>query len=192
MEIIRGLVLAFLFGSIGCASAPVPEQHLYLLSAPATPTQYSSDLVIAMGRVTIAPYLRRSQVMLQVGQHEMRPASHHQWAEPLDQSVRRYLRDGLSAELNAAVDTQPDRTHPPDIQVDVMIERFHGDMGGRVILDAQYVIHQRDVTDSPTRNRIHLQAHQGTSGYAELIATKSELLDDLTQRIVQDVRNLQR
>jgi len=172
----------------GCAGSPSPEQHLYFLSADTQPGVINEALTIGIGVIEVAPYLKRSEIMLQVGPQELRPARYHQWAEPLQASVRRYLRDQLSSELATAVDTNRQFRNNWQMQVDIAIDKFHGDLDGQVLLDAHYAIQGIADPTQQKRGRVRISGNQNGSGYAALVDAEEALLDRLAGQIATAIR----
>jgi len=182
------LILVSLFA--GCAGSPSPEQHLYFLSADIQPGVINEEMTIGIGVVDVAPYLQRSEIMLQIGPQELRPARYHQWAEPLQASVRRYLRDRLSTDLATAVDTNRQFRDNWQMQIDITVDKLHGDLDGQVLLDAHYLIHGIADPTLKKRNRVRITGNQIGSGYAALVDAEEALLDSLARQIAKDVESL--
>jgi hypothetical protein len=181
-------VLVLLFA--GCASSPSPEQHLYFLDAEAETGNVSENVTIGIGVVDIATYLERSEIILQVGPNELRPSRYHYWAEPLQEGVRRYLRDRLSADLATTVDTNRQFRDNWLSQVDITVDKLHGDLDGRVQLEAHYVI--QVIADPALQKhvRVRISGDQNGSGYAALVDAQESLLNRLAQRIAADIEEL--
>ena len=179
----------------GCATSPAAKHHLYFLSAEANTSAHNDNMTIGIGALEIATYLKRSEIMLQVGPKELRASRYHHWAEPLQEGVRRYLRDQLSTDLATAVDTNRQFRHTWLSQIDISVDKFHGDLDGQVVLDAHYVIHLIADTDNITgentlkRGRVQISGSQNGSGYAALVEAQESLLETLAQRIAQDIRD---
>lgn len=80
---------------VACSSKPVIDTHYYLLREDGVPPtralKPSSDY--ALGNVTIAAYIDQPGLPLQVTNGEIRPAKHHQWAEPMHKSVRSFQQE---------------------------------------------------------------------------------------------------
>lgn len=168
-----------------CTSQSAPEQHFYMFSSNAQSVE--NTIEVGIGSVAVAPYLRRSELMLQVGPQEMRPARYNRWAEPLPDGIRRHLRDELSATLGGVVDTDPRYRADWLLTVDVVVDRLHGDMNGSVTLDATYSI---SAAKTQKRRRITSSLQQSGSGYAALVDAQGELLTELASRIAVDLQEL--
>ena len=137
-------ILCFLL-PLACASAPPPTTH-YLLRAelPAVSSQIEAPATIGLARVTVAPYLRRPGLVVESGDHQVRPARYHVWAEPLDAGLRRYLRSEISNGLGYAIRSDPSQRGAWDFSVDVAIDQFHGTLDGEAKLAAGWRIARAD------------------------------------------------
>lgn len=186
----RLLFLSLVVLAIGCAGSPPPKQHLYMMRTGSGLPTYESELSVGIESVSIAPYLKRAELMLQVGPQELRPARYHRWAEPLDQNVRRYLRDRLSAELQANVDASAKFSDRWQLQVDVAVEELHGTLDGRAVLSAHYTVVTVAEPTTIKRGQVSSSVEQSGSGYAALVDAESQLLDRLARRIAEDIKAL--
>ncbi len=187
----RPILLSLVILTVGCAGSPPPDQHLYMLRTGSALPTYESELSVGIDSVTIAPYLKRDQVMLQVGPQELRPARYQRWAEPLDGNIRRYLRDRLSAELQTNVDASLRFRDRWQLQVDVVIEELHGLLEGGAILNAHYDVVPKGNPENARRGHVSARVEQSAPGYAALVDAQSELLDQLARRIAEDIRAMQ-
>ena len=151
------------------------------------PASFDSEVIVGLDAVQIAGYLKRRELLLQVGPQELRPARYHRWAEPLDQNVRRYLRDRLSAELRMDVDANSRLRDRWDVRINVAIEEFHGTLDGRVLLTASWDVDRLSDPAPVRRGRAQLTESQLRDGYAALVDAQSRLLDLLAERIAADL-----
>ena len=170
-----------------CASKAPPETHFYVFDSDIAQESARGDFTVGIGKVTVAPYLERSELMLQVGTHEVRPARYHRWAEPLQDGVRRYLRNELSTAIGSAVDSDGHFRNDWTFIVDVAVDRLHGDLGGTVVLDATYSISNSDVQK---RRRVTPSQLQTGTGYAALVEAQERLLTDLASQVAADIQKL--
>ena len=72
--------------------------------------------------VAVAPYLDQKGLVLETGKSEIRVAKHHRWAEPLDESLGRYLQVSIANQGNVDVETVPLTTGRADASVAVRIK----------------------------------------------------------------------
>jgi uncharacterized lipoprotein YmbA len=183
----RIVTLSLVACLLGCASSEMPEQHLYMFRAAGAVPSFTSDLSVGVASVDVAAYLNRSELVLQVGPQEMRPARHHRWAEPLASNVRRYLGDRLSAALSTNVDLNPRSRDRWDVQIEVSIAELHGTLDGQSLLSASYTVFRTADPQRVQRGRVRLNRSQARNGYAGLVDAQSELLDELAERIAANV-----
>jgi uncharacterized lipoprotein YmbA len=161
-----------------------------MLRANADFSNADSSLLIGMAAVDVPAYLKRSELVVQVGPQELRPARYHRWAEPLDQGVRRYLRDRLSTALGTNIEMNARLRRLWDMQIDVAIEELHGTLDGRALLSASYTIVRLAEPEQIKRGRVRVNESQSRDGYAGLVDVQSRLLDELARRIATDVSAL--
>jgi uncharacterized lipoprotein YmbA len=144
--------------------------------------------VVQLKPVAIPPYLDRSGMVLQMGASEIRVAKHHRWAEPLDDSIGRYLQVGIANEARVSVETAPLTSAGEHDVVTVRINRLHGTETGQVRLVADWGVR-------PTRGESKLYSFDRTvtqtaSGYPALVDAHAELLDELAAAIARSLDSL--
>lgn len=163
-----------------CGGTPVQTQYYLLRSGI---EQQSRDLApsrrFAMGRIIIAPYIEQPGIVLETAAGEMRPAKHNQWAEPMREGLRQFLRIEVSSA--AGEDVFPEEYSEGSLAFDIRIDQLHGTVDGDALLVAYWVIrrggdilssHQFAETRALTRD-----------GYGSLVEAEKALLSDLAGRI---------
>ncbi len=183
------ILLALVLCLAGCASAP-PERAYYLLRAelPGPLAAPDPGSLAGVGRVSVAPYLDRAGIVVQTGEHRVREARYHLWAEPLEQGIRVYLRDRVSSVLGRALNTAPGRADSWRYRIDVSIEEFHGKLDGDVRLVARWSL--VDLADDAVleTQRFSRMSSQASDGYPGLLETLTSLLDELAESIAEALR----
>jgi uncharacterized lipoprotein YmbA len=173
---------------VACAGSP-PLQTQYLLrGGHAERTgRVEAPVHIALGSVTIAPYLDQSGIVVEVEAGQVSAARQHQWAEPLDVALRSYLRAELSAALG--YDVSASRADRPrwDYTVDVHVDRLHGTMAGTALLDAGYRI---TGGAEPVEYRFARSAPLPREGYAGVVEAEAGLARELAGAIAASIREL--
>ncbi len=184
-----GLALALCLAA--CAGTP-PEREYYLLRAdvPQGLGAADGDRATGLGRVSVASYLDRAGIVLQVNEHRVREARYHLWAEPLSDGIWYYLRDGISSELGRALNTEPD-ADAWRYRVDVSVEEFHGSLNGEARLVARWTL--RNVAEGAViaSERFARTRRQTADGYPGLVDTQIALLDELAQTIARALRDVE-
>ena len=183
------LSLVWLFAACG---SPAPDPTLYLLRGETTEgsAQIESPIRAGLGRVIVAPYLLASRgLVVETAAGEIHAARQPQWAEPLQDGLRWYLRGqigrALGYEMGGALTDFADW----DYTVDVFIGRLHGTMSGTAHLEAVYVIRStspRTLYDFRFGKTDRLVA----DGYPALVAAERRLLDALSESIAGSLREI--
>lgn len=135
-----GLLLAT---SFGCARSAAT--YYYVLNSDQKiiediPTPKAS---VQLRRVDIPAYLDRNSIVTRANNTvQLQLAEFHQWAEGLNQGMRRVLAEVLAprlAEKNVTLEPlDADESGP--LQIFVQVLRFEGTFGGNVLLDARWTL----------------------------------------------------
>ena len=184
-----GIVLALFL--IGCASTPT-ERSYYLLRAevPADLAPADPDALLGIARPSIAQYLNRTGIVVQVGEHQVREARYHLWAEPLDRGIRYYLSHRVSALLGRSLNTGPGTEDTWRYRIDVSVEEFHGTLNGEARLVANWSL--RNLMNGAVIEAQYLRRtrQQTGDGYPALVDAQIALLEELAESIVQALRRV--
>lgn len=167
-------------GLVGCTSAP-PEHHEYLLRPLQLAPITGDKAAVLLRPVSVAPYLDQAGIVLETADTEIRVAKHHRWAESLDDAIGRFLQVGIGNRAGLQVEMAPLTTGTAVEVVTVRIDRLHGDANGAVRLVADWAVEPAD--GPPRLYSFDQQARQSRDGYAALVATQAELLDQLAGAI---------
>lgn len=121
----------------GCSSAPVDTSFYLLRQQGATDSrELQGSVDFALGKVTVAPYIDQPGLVLEVSPGQIRPASSHEWAEPMHQSVRTFLHREISSNLGA--DLYPESLSSAPTLVSIRVDQLHGTYDGEVLLVAYW------------------------------------------------------
>ncbi len=172
-------VLLLLLGA--CAGKAPPEHHTYLLRPPPMGALPESREPVLLQPVVVAPYLDRKGIVLQMSEARIRTARHHEWAEPLDEAVGRYLQVGIANAAGRPVEMSPLTTGSAGVEVRVRIHRLHGDARGEVRLAAEWSV--RSPAGGRSLHDFVLDQRQADDGYPALVSAHAEVLDALAQAI---------
>jgi uncharacterized lipoprotein YmbA len=135
-------------------------------------------VIIAVGRVTVAPYLDQPGIVVATTGHRMQIANDHRWAEPLDVAVRRNLELGIAAASGLSVVGAP-MAREQRLIVDVTIQQLHGTIDGQVGLVAewQWLDGGSAALISHHQSRDHTEVEK--DGYDALVDAHAMLLERL-------------
>jgi uncharacterized lipoprotein YmbA len=178
--------LAFLaLAAVACAGSPAPRTT-YLMRADISEGVTLSDAPrAALGDVEVAAYLAETGLVLETGENEVRAARHHLWAEPLDQSLRVYLRAQISNALGAEIGGDA-IAGDPEFTIDVGVEELHGTRGGDARLVASWRL-SRPKGDA-IEYRFARTRSLARDGYAALADAEVALVGELAAAIAASLR----
>jgi len=169
---------------VGCAGSSVPPTQYLLRAQPAErSSRVQAPVRVGLGRVEVAPYLDQSGIVVETEAGQVQPAREHQWAEPLAASLRSYLRAEMSTALGYDVSAGPADLAERDYTVDVYVDRLHGTMAGKAVLDASYRITPRAGAGDVAAYRFSQSAPLPREGYPGLVDAAADLARQLAQAI---------
>src|SRR4029450_12013744 len=165
---IRVLVLCgvALLGLSGCLGSP-PPTHFYVIppltsvstASPASAGQ--REVTLAVGPVTVPPYLDRPQIVTRTSRAKLTLADFEQWAGPLADTTARVRSEDLALLIpTERVVLYPwPRNIDPDYQIMVEVLQFERGPGSQVVLVARWSLLDRDGKELVMRTaRINLTA----------------------------------
>jgi uncharacterized lipoprotein YmbA len=187
----RTFAAVFALLLISCAGSPAPRTQ-YLLRAELAEQsgRVEAPVRVGLGRVTVAPYLDQSGVVVETESGQVRAAREHQWAEPLGAGLRSYLGAEISASLGYDVSARPTDLDDWDYTVDVYVDRLHGTMAGTAVLDASYRITPRPGAGGVTAYRFSRAAPLPREGYPGLVDAEADLVRQLARAIAASLREI--
>ena len=178
------LILAGIVSACGSS----PPTHFYTLStqpAPNAAGQLGYPMrTVALGEVKLPDALDRPQIARQIGPNQLEYAEADRWAGPLDDMVRRVLAADLRPLLPAGTAlVANDSSTPAQTTVAVEVSRFDADKSGRVTLDANWEILDKNakVVGAPRQARI-VEPGSGSDS-AAVAATMSRAVAGLADNI---------
>jgi uncharacterized lipoprotein YmbA len=166
-------------------------QYLLRAETPAHTKRIEAPARIGLGRITVASYLDQSGIVIETEEREVRAARNHQWAEPLADGLRIYLRDEIANALGEEVGIDPSDRTSWDYVVDVFVEQLHGTVAGRAVLVASFRIEaQAKSSGKGVEQRFAQSKALDREGYGGLVDAEVALLRQLTEAIAADVREI--
>jgi uncharacterized lipoprotein YmbA len=176
--------------TLACAgSAPTPTQ--YLLRGEAVPgtEQVPAARSVRLERVSVAPYLDQTGLVVEVEPGQLQAARQHLWAEPLGSGLLSLLRSELSSALGRQVSAGPGRASR-DYVVWVYVDELHGSMRGSATIDASYRIESRGA--QPIREyRFSRSTPLPREGYPGLVDAQVSLTQALARAIADSLREIE-
>src|SRR5215475_13321381 len=178
--VLCGVALLVLSGCLGST----PPTHFYLmppLSRGDTASPASAgprDLTLAVGPVTVPPYLDRPQIVTRTSRAKLTLADFDQWAGPLTDTIARVLSEDLSLLIpTERVVLYPwSRAIDPDYQITVEVLQFERGPGNQVVLAARWSLLDRGGKELALRPaRINLTA--GGTDYEATVTAMGRALE---------------
>jgi hypothetical protein len=131
------LVLPLLAGCSSLFEAQPDSTRLFLLSAPtsvaAAPRVEATGAVsVGLLRIDLPAYLRTPAIVLRPGGTEVRHAPAALWAEPLEQSIARVIKESLQAQptVRSVVSYPAPYVQMPDFEITIRVLACEGLVGG--------------------------------------------------------------
>jgi uncharacterized lipoprotein YmbA len=173
---------------IGGTSSP---SRFYLLEPLAVVSDGAGDreLGLGVGPIRAPGYLDRPQIVTRSTDNQIQLAEFDRWGEPLRESVSRVL----AANLGRLVGTERVQRHPwrasrdVEIAVEVDVERFDGERGGSVVLDANWRLRSEG---APVQRAAHIVEETRGGDYADLAAAMSRALARLSTEMATAVSSV--
>jgi uncharacterized lipoprotein YmbA len=167
----------------GCGGK-TPELTQYLLRADASgQTTEPAVVSIGIGELTVAHYIDDPGLVIESSDGEVRAARHHQWAEPLRESLRGYLANEIATASGHPIGGQEHKTSSWKRRIDIHIDQLHGNMDGEATLVAQWAL-----IDTARLRLLAEEHYSGTEplsgdGYEALVRAEKILLSRLAVAI---------
>ena len=190
----RALLVVIALLAIGCAGSPPPSPTYYLLPVSDSDGMREArpEVLIGLGRLEVSPYLRQQGLVVETEPGQVRPASYHLWAEPLQEGLRNFLRQEISTALGFDIGTNTAQYTEWDYQVDVTLERLHGTLSGQAQIVARWAVRTSTDVAGVTGYRFAKTGALPREGYAALVAAEIDLTRQLARAIADTLRNLQK
>jgi len=147
---------------------------------------------VALERVQMADYLRRSQIVSRLGENELYVDETARWAGSLEEETSRVLGRDLAWRLRGSgVIVEPKgMASRPEYVLRVVVDRFDGALGGEIVLAARWVVVVPGGEKArPYRSGRYLEVAKG-QGYGEMVKAQSLLLSKLSADIAKDLKGL--
>lgn len=192
------LVCCFCFvTAVGCVrTKPSKFYRLDAVSSKTTGVQATDteqELAIGVGPVKLPQYLDRPHIVTRTSTNELDSSGFDRWSEPLKNNITGVLAENLSALLA----TDRITVFPwigsaeIDYQIVVQVISFEGAPGGKVSLDAQWVIIGVSEEKELHTRKSSLSGSAGGEGYEALVAAQSRLLGDLSAEIAAAIQGIE-
>jgi uncharacterized lipoprotein YmbA len=181
---------------VGCARTQTARFYTLnaLTDAPAESEAVRSEqgIALGLGPIQMPEYLDRPQIVTRAGPNEVRFAEFHRWAEALAGDFSSTLAENLSILLatNRIALYPWKSTTQIDWRVEIVVTRFDGRPGDRVILQCQWTVLSRDRGQAWLTKTSALSEPVAGKGYEALVSAHSRTVGALSREIAEAIKAL--
>src|SRR5262249_480893 len=173
----------------GCSS---PSSRFYSLSAAPPPAVAPSDLSLLVHPVVIPASVDRAQMVVSVGQNQVRVDEFNRWVGPLQNGIARVVAENLVAMLGTPRVTVTSQTLTiPDYRVAIDVQRFDSALGEAATVGAVLSVLRIEGGRAPD-GRTSLRESTTAARHGAVVAAHSRALARLSQDIAGAVQALNR
>ena len=182
-------------GLSGCGSSPAARFYTLTPTVETVAPDAGEQIMVGLGPMRIPEYLNRSQMVVRGPGAKLEVDEFERWAEPLGEALLRVVSSDVDNSLpEVTVVTFPWETvlrRQVDYRLGGDIVRFESDQSGRVILEVQWGIADRN--DNPVmsvrRSRHEARATSGDDP-ASVASAMSATLGMFSREIVAELGKL--
>ena len=177
-----------------CACSSAPATRYYALSPTAqAPARRAAPVAVVITDVRLPQYLDRSQIMTRGGEHRLQVSEYELWAGNLREDMTRVLAENLGRLLESerVISAPHNLRLNPDYRVEVEVQRFERESGGRVGLSARWWLTQgSDAALLESSSATLLGEPLGENApYDAVVASMSSVYGELAQSIARSIRS---
>jgi hypothetical protein len=175
-----------------CGSSPKTE--FYMLSADegsAAQANTSKGPAVGVWTVILPQVLDRSEIVTRENQYKIKMADFSWWAGALDQNMTLLIAVQLSQHLQSnQVVTAPWPTYVKnDYQVNILVSRFDGELGGEVVLRGLWNILDGE-DDKPLGKQVfEFKINAADSTHQAMVEAMSQLTVQLAEQLTDGIIN---
>lgn len=190
------LLCFIMLGVYGCGQRSKPANFYLLSPLPKTATVYKQDVSqpvkISVGPVTMAPYLKRKQLLIRSGEHGLIIREFSRWGEPLQDNFQRVLAENLSLILSTPYIYEYDRRFGQDFDFKVIIDvnRFDVSDSGQAILAAFWSLNDNQ-GEQLMRDKTVIHSETSHFESRNVVNTLNKMLTDFSVEIAETIRSLE-
>ncbi|MEP6874355.1 MAG: PqiC family protein [Burkholderiales bacterium] len=180
-------LLVSMVAALGLATAcSTPSFHFYTLSAASVPAAPATNLVVALGPVTVPAVVDRPEMVVSTGANQVMLDDIHRWASPLPDNVARVMAEDLALMLGSPRVIQFGQALAPqtDYRVTVDFRSFDSVLGDKASVDAIWTIHRTkdrklQTGHTAVRENVVDPSYQGLAGaHSRAVAKISQDIAD--------------
>jgi uncharacterized lipoprotein YmbA len=185
-------VMCLCMASLMACSGPTYQTKHYTLVADASAkpvTERVYPLSLGVGPIRLPELLDHPGIVSHNEQQRVFVAPYDIWAGDLKAAISRVLADNLSVYLNSHhVWPFPwDNRVRPERRISLVLERFGGERGGEVVLQAKWRLLSSDGGTELDSGKIRLADNTPDDSYSAYVETLNALLNRLSEAIAQNL-----
>jgi uncharacterized lipoprotein YmbA len=179
----------------GCAGQ-TPRSNFYLLSAEAKPAAgvqgNCSSQAISIGPVSWPRYLDQPRIVTRVGTNRLEEHEFNRWGGSLEDGFVRTLIKNLSSLLNSelVVNYRRSEHFAPVYRLEVVVNRFDGQLGGDVVLDAKWSIVTEMSNKLDLTRTSSIRENTSGPGFEDLVNASSLAIARMSEEIAMQLEQL--
>jgi uncharacterized lipoprotein YmbA len=183
---------------VGCAGRSKPSRF-YVLSPMADPefamksaSEGRNDISIGIFPVSLPKYLKKQQIVTRTGDNELYLAEYDRWAGRIEEDIGRVIAENLSLMLatDQILSYPPIETNGQDYNIQIVINRFDGRLGGEIQLIAQWAVFDGQGKKVYGVKTTHIREPARGNGYADMVAAQSRALAVFSHELADVIKEL--
>jgi uncharacterized protein len=192
---LAGLLIA-LSGCISPLGTGTPQTRFFVVSplivpeSPAGELAKKDEIGVAVEQLVLPSYLDRPQIVVRTGDNELHISEFNQWGENLRGNLSRVFLENLSLLMDSdRIFLVPSvKRQKPDFRVAVRIIQFERGHSGEPHLTVRWTLYNREKNIVFRENLLLKGENVGRNDYPAIVKVMSDLLADLSRRIVVTIR----
>lgn len=198
-HLVCAMLLLLIMLAFGCRTSQAPKFYsltpIKTEKAAGPSAAVKGGINVTVGPVRMPDYLDRPQIVTRSGNNELKLAEFDRWGGSLDNDMNQVLVENLSILLprDRYFITRWSPTLASDLpsayRVEVVVERFEGNLGKTVVLKAQWGVTGEENSPPLTRQSQISEKVRGR-GYDDQVAAMGRALEKLSREIAATIKSL--
>jgi uncharacterized lipoprotein YmbA len=165
-----------------------------LVPSPAgsSPAAVQARILIGLETVVVPEYLNRNEIVFNLDNTVYQLADFNQWAEPLDDNLRRVFEENLTnllGDASVGVIMTAESSIPLDYRLEIDVLRLDGNLGAPVTLVAQWALLEAEESLLKLMRRSVYQEQPADTTFKELVLAQSRTIEKLSRDIAAAIRS---
>lgn len=187
----KSLLVILLVILSGCSTQLAQKVSYYLLNSATSNNQMkvtkNTAQVIALKEVRLADYLKQTNLVMQLDNHQLYYSKQHFWAESLQTGIQKAILTDLNSQSTGIsfIDALSPAAKKPKATINIAIEHFVTTQDSSVILIGQYWLDADQPNDIHQLQHFHYTTELREDGYPHSV----KKLRGLLKRLSGDILN---